>query len=135
MLQSLCSATDVVPCTPAVYCAEQINIPDNLGEVLKAYAKEVIRQQPENIYEFSARYFAQVLCTSFLAQPLPFAACPHRMPRKCPVRKSLLHASRVLGHILVTRRTKPFTHHGLCMLHALAAVPLLEYHAVFCVNF
>jgi hypothetical protein len=43
-----------------MYCAEQINIPDNLGEILKAYAKEVIRQQPGNIYEFSARYFAQV---------------------------------------------------------------------------
>ena len=27
---------------------------------MKAYAKEVIRQQPENIYEFSARYFAQL---------------------------------------------------------------------------
>jgi len=43
-----------------MYCAEQINIPDNLGEILKAYAKEVIRQQPGNIYEFSARYFAQL---------------------------------------------------------------------------
>eukprot|EP00277_Geminigera_cryophila_P019573 CAMPEP_0179494480 /NCGR_PEP_ID=MMETSP0799-20121207/68192_1 /TAXON_ID=46947 /ORGANISM="Geminigera cryophila, Strain CCMP2564" /LENGTH=291 /DNA_ID=CAMNT_0021312097 /DNA_START=82 /DNA_END=959 /DNA_ORIENTATION=- len=42
-----------------MYCAEQINIPDNLGEILKAYAKEVIRQQPGNLYEFSARYFAQ----------------------------------------------------------------------------
>lgn len=47
--------------TEPMYCAEQINIPDNLGEILKAYAKEVIRQQPGNIYEFSARYFAQVL--------------------------------------------------------------------------
>jgi len=43
-----------------MYCAEQINIPENLGEILKAYSKEVIRQQPENIYEFSARYFAQL---------------------------------------------------------------------------
>eukprot|EP00277_Geminigera_cryophila_P022155 CAMPEP_0179468342 /NCGR_PEP_ID=MMETSP0799-20121207/49303_1 /TAXON_ID=46947 /ORGANISM="Geminigera cryophila, Strain CCMP2564" /LENGTH=284 /DNA_ID=CAMNT_0021274319 /DNA_START=82 /DNA_END=937 /DNA_ORIENTATION=- len=43
-----------------MYCAEQINIPDNLGEILKAYAKEVIRQQPGNLYEFSARYFAQL---------------------------------------------------------------------------
>lgn len=43
-----------------MYCAEQINIPDNLGEILKAYAKEVIRQQPQNIFEFSARYFAQL---------------------------------------------------------------------------
>jgi hypothetical protein len=28
--------------------------------MLKAYSKEVIRQQPENIIEFSARYFAQL---------------------------------------------------------------------------
>eukprot|EP00960_Hanusia_phi_P030668 748780-Hanusia_phi.AAC.3 len=43
-----------------IYCAEQINIPDNLGEILKAYAKEVIRSNPSNIYEFSAKYFAQL---------------------------------------------------------------------------
>mmetsp|Transcript_1208 Transcript_1208/g.2611 ORF Transcript_1208/g.2611 Transcript_1208/m.2611 type:complete len:218 (+) Transcript_1208:48-701(+) len=43
-----------------MYCAEQINIPENLGEVLKAYAKEVIRQQPADIFEFSAAYFAQL---------------------------------------------------------------------------
>merc|ERR1711966_108458 len=46
--------------TEPMYCAEQINIPENLGEVLKAYAKEVIRQNPDDIYEFSARYFAQL---------------------------------------------------------------------------
>uniref|UniRef100_A0A7S4L9A9 RIIa domain-containing protein n=2 Tax=Guillardia theta TaxID=55529 RepID=A0A7S4L9A9_GUITH len=43
-----------------IYCAEQINIPENLGEILKAYAKEVIRSNPSNIYEFSAKYFAQL---------------------------------------------------------------------------
>ncbi len=32
----------------------------SLGEILKAYAKEVIRQRPADIYEFSARYFAQL---------------------------------------------------------------------------
>mmetsp|Transcript_4866 Transcript_4866/g.9646 ORF Transcript_4866/g.9646 Transcript_4866/m.9646 type:complete len:210 (+) Transcript_4866:182-811(+) len=46
--------------TEPMYCAEQITIPDNLGEILKAYAKEVIRQRPQNIFEFSARYFAQL---------------------------------------------------------------------------
>jgi hypothetical protein len=46
--------------TEPMYCAEQITIPENLGEILKAYAKEVIRQRPEDIYEFSARYFAQL---------------------------------------------------------------------------
>ncbi len=27
---------------------------------MKGYAKEVIRQQPDNIFDFSARYFAQL---------------------------------------------------------------------------
>ena len=43
----------------AVYSAEQIVIPSDLGDILKAYSKEVIRNEPENIYEFSAQYFAQ----------------------------------------------------------------------------
>lgn len=61
--------------TEPMYCAEQINIPDNLGEILKAYAKEVIRQQPGNIYEFSARYFAQVRLPPGIPPPIrtPFA--------------------------------------------------------------
>ena len=42
-----------------IYCAEQIVIPPDLGDILKAYAKEVIRNEPENIFEFSAKYFAQ----------------------------------------------------------------------------
>lgn len=42
-----------------IYCAEQIVIPPDLGDILKAYAKEVIRNEPEDIYEFSAKYFAQ----------------------------------------------------------------------------
>ena len=42
-----------------IYCAEQIVIPPDLGDILKAYAKEVIRNEPEDIFEFSAKYFAQ----------------------------------------------------------------------------
>lgn len=43
-----------------LYSSEQINIPPNLGEILKAYAKEVIRQNPPDIIEFSAQYFEQL---------------------------------------------------------------------------
>ena len=32
----------------------------SLSQVLKAYSKEVIVQQPENIFEFSFRYFEQL---------------------------------------------------------------------------
>jgi hypothetical protein len=71
--------------TEPMYCAEQINIPDNLGEILKAYAKEVIRQQPDNLYEFSARYFAQVC-------PAPPRASA--LPRPAPVHSQLGAAHR-----------------------------------------
>lgn len=40
-----------------IYCAEQIVVPPELPVILKHYAKEVIRSKPENIVEFSAKYF------------------------------------------------------------------------------
>lgn len=33
----------------------QIKVPPNLADVLKAFTKEVIRQQPADILEFSAK--------------------------------------------------------------------------------
>lgn len=38
----------------------QICVPPELSEVLKAYTKEVIRRQPEDLVEFSAYYFANL---------------------------------------------------------------------------
>eukprot|EP00798_Chlamydomonas_sp_ICE-L_P012365 gene12365-15546_t len=43
-----------------IYCAEQIAVPVDLADVLKAYTKEVIRRQPENLVEFSAKYFTSL---------------------------------------------------------------------------
>ena len=37
-----------------IYCAEQIIVPTELPVILKHYAKEVIRNNPTNIIEFSA---------------------------------------------------------------------------------
>ena len=53
-----------------IYCAEQIVIPPDLGDILKAYAKEVIRNEPEDIFEFSAKYFAQFVTSGASALPL-----------------------------------------------------------------
>lgn len=39
-----------------IYCAEQIVVPNDLPAILKHYSKEVIRNKPENIIEFSAKY-------------------------------------------------------------------------------
>lgn len=40
-----------------IYCAEQIYVPDNLPIIMKNYSKEVIRNQPRDIIEFSLEYF------------------------------------------------------------------------------
>lgn len=42
-----------------IYCAEQIYVPENLPIILKHYSKEVIRNQPTNILEFSKEYFGK----------------------------------------------------------------------------
>ncbi|KAG2433423.1 hypothetical protein HXX76_008481 [Chlamydomonas incerta] len=43
-----------------IFCAEQIVIPHNLADILKAYTKEVIRRQPTDIIAFSAKYFTNL---------------------------------------------------------------------------
>jgi hypothetical protein len=50
-----------------MYCAEQINVPPELGAILKQYTKAVIRDRPKELYKFSANFFA--LLTN---QPPPF---------------------------------------------------------------
>ena len=40
--------------------AEQIVVPPDLGDVVKAYTKEVIRRQPKDLLEFSAVYFSNL---------------------------------------------------------------------------
>lgn len=45
----------------AMYCSEQINIPPELGAVLKQYTKAVIRAQPRELFKWSANYFAGLL--------------------------------------------------------------------------
>jgi len=44
----------------AMYCAEQINIPLELGAVLKQFTKAVILEEPNELYKWSANYFAQL---------------------------------------------------------------------------
>lgn len=47
------SALDLDP----IYCAEQIHVPPELSDVLKAFTKEVVRTQPSDILEFASMYF------------------------------------------------------------------------------
>jgi len=48
-----CRCTSTIPATTLP--AEQIVIPADLADILKAYTKEVIRRQPDNLVEFSAK--------------------------------------------------------------------------------
>ncbi|KAK9861680.1 hypothetical protein WJX84_005941 [Apatococcus fuscideae] len=43
-----------------LYSAEQIQVPAQLPDVLKAFTKEVIKRQPVDILRFSATYFADL---------------------------------------------------------------------------
>jgi len=38
-----------------IFCAEQIVVPLELPEILKAFTKDVIRKQPQNLIEYSAQ--------------------------------------------------------------------------------
>jgi len=44
-----------------IYCVEQIKIPNGLPALLKTFAKEAIRAQPENLEEFALEYFQKLL--------------------------------------------------------------------------
>jgi hypothetical protein len=39
-----------------IFCAEQIQVPETLPEILKNYSKAVIRNNPEDIIAFSRKY-------------------------------------------------------------------------------
>ena len=56
-----------------IYCAEQIKVPPDLADILKAYTKEVVRRQPEDVYEFSAIYFSNLasVSASTVEEPVP----------------------------------------------------------------
>eukprot|EP00002_Diphylleia_rotans_P038619 TRINITY_DN881_c0_g1_i5.p1 TRINITY_DN881_c0_g1~~TRINITY_DN881_c0_g1_i5.p1 ORF type:complete len:129 (-),score=31.83 TRINITY_DN881_c0_g1_i5:29-415(-) len=43
-----------------LYCAEQIVVPPELPDIIKAWTKEVIRAQPSDLKEFSRLYFSRL---------------------------------------------------------------------------
>jgi hypothetical protein len=44
----------------SIYCSDQIEVPEALPAILKAYTKEVIRFGPKDIVAFSRDYFASL---------------------------------------------------------------------------
>lgn len=53
----------------AMYCVEQVRVPPELGTVMKQYTKAVLRDKPQDVYKYSANFFA-ILC----GRPAPFDA-------------------------------------------------------------
>ncbi|XP_063062785.1 ropporin-1-like protein [Engraulis encrasicolus] len=47
-----------MPPPDTMYCAEQINIPPELPDILKQFTKAAIRTQPDDVLKWSAAYFA-----------------------------------------------------------------------------
>jgi hypothetical protein len=40
-----------------IFCAEQIEVPNELPDILKNYSKAVIRNNPNDIIDFSRKYY------------------------------------------------------------------------------
>lgn len=54
----------VGPEVQRIYSAEQIAVPPALPGILKAWTKEVIRANPQDIYSFSADWFKERLAAA-----------------------------------------------------------------------
>lgn len=50
------NALDIAP----IYSPEQIHVPPQLSDVLKAFTKEVVRTQPADLLQFSQEYFSNL---------------------------------------------------------------------------
>ncbi|KAF8306543.1 cAMP-dependent protein kinase dimerization/docking domain [Trypanosoma cruzi] len=51
----------------SIFCVEQVNVPPELGTIMKQYTKAVLRDRPQDLYKYSANFFA-ALC----GQSAPF---------------------------------------------------------------
>ena len=44
----------------SAYFTKRLKVPDEFPEILKSFTREILRNQPSNIYEFGASYFAEM---------------------------------------------------------------------------
>ncbi|KAL0214625.1 hypothetical protein P9112_006809 [Eukaryota sp. TZLM1-RC] len=63
----------------SIFLREQIHVPEDLPSIITDWTKEVIRNQPKNIYHFSANYFAALANESlgedkYTVEPLSITA-------------------------------------------------------------
>lgn len=50
-----------------MYSVEQVNVPPELGTIMKQYTKAVLRDKPQDVYKYSANFFALLS-----GRPAPF---------------------------------------------------------------
>lgn len=60
-------------------------VPEDFPALLKTFTREILRAQPENLYEFGARYFAELVEVRLARtrRCRPCAARPHLSARPC----------------------------------------------------
>ncbi|KAL0247968.1 hypothetical protein GEMRC1_003207 [Eukaryota sp. GEM-RC1] len=86
----------------SIFLREQINVPTDLPTILTEWSKAVIRNQPRDLYEFSANYFAALANTSLGEEKYtvaPFEVKPDTLREL----SSLLHSSDPSQSLSLTR--------------------------------
>ncbi|XP_030407567.1 ropporin-1-like protein isoform X2 [Gopherus evgoodei] len=63
----LLDLTRIMPLPDTMFCAQQINIPPDLPDILKQFTKAAIRTQPHDVLQWSAGYFSALS----KGEPLP----------------------------------------------------------------
>ncbi|CAM5117095.1 unnamed protein product [Natator depressus] len=63
----LLDITRIMPLPDTMFCAQQINIPPELPDILKQFTKAAIRTQPHDVLQWSAGYFSALS----KGEPLP----------------------------------------------------------------
>ncbi|XP_034617426.1 ropporin-1-like protein isoform X3 [Trachemys scripta elegans] len=63
----LLDLTRIMPLPDTMFCAQQINIPPELPDILKQFTKAAIRTQPHDVLQWSAGYFSALS----KGEPLP----------------------------------------------------------------
>ena len=62
-------------------------VPEDFPALLKTFTREILRAQPENLYEFGARYFAELVEVRLAPRayaPVCRPPAPLRAPLRCP---------------------------------------------------
>ena len=87
------------------YAPSKLRVPDGFNNLLEGLAREVLREQPENIINFAAEYFkTQMLLRDGGKSFFNFYIIV-LFPGKSQVRKNVPYTSNITSRIIITLRT------------------------------